>query len=121
VFVTNEKMHPSISLRINDKSAKYYPKALKAYKVGWSLKERPKWVYVDEGEGEGAVWKRPLVQEKKGFIGLGKQSLQREIDLKEWIVEERPGMMNFEVRLLPTKVRELLDKRNRMMMANPTF
>lgn len=108
---TNETMHPSIKLLIDDKEAKYFPKALEE-RTSWNGISVPKWHYIDLWkEGQGAFWVRD-----PGACGPGelpRTQSSRAINIKEYVIQERDNMNNFEAGLLPAVVKEKLYRRNR--------
>jgi len=111
-YTTNETIHPSIKLLIEDPEANYFPKALDA-RTTLNMVKIPRWKFVDNSEcGQGALWRRPAGQNK-----LGKTS-RAELDIKEHVIKEWKGRNNFEARLLPVAVRDKLYWRNRDELDN---
>jgi hypothetical protein len=116
---TRERMHPSIQLRI-DANSGYFPTAFEKHQ-DWSFVTSPRWEFHAEKEpGMGAYWRRPEVPEKPGKL-YGKTDLQREIKIPEHVIQFDvvPGKINFEVRLLPKKEREMLKERNEYKPLSP--
>jgi hypothetical protein len=98
---TNETIHPSVKLLIDDHEANYYPAALEARTTLKTLKI-PRWKFVDKSEtGQGALWTRPSTKPGKPAI-----------EIREYVIKERPDRNNFEVKLLPVAVQDMLYRRN---------
>jgi hypothetical protein len=80
--------------------ANYFPAALNARTNSNQLKI-PKWNFIDKSEsGEGGFWERPAVP---GMTSIA---------IKEHVIKERPDRNNFEARLLPVRVQDMLYRRN---------
>lgn len=110
-YTTRERMHPSIQLRIESKRLNYYPPALDIQK-SMTLATKPKWEFQDQSStGNGARWVRRKVEAQSNIFG-GTLPAQREIVIKEYVIRERPGKNNFEMKLLPKAQREKLAARN---------
>jgi hypothetical protein len=101
-----------------EKATDYFPTALKA-KGGWTNAKTPIWQFKDKGGSEGPSCVRPAVAKRPGKL-LGSWPPQREINIKEHIIKEKPGYINFEVLLLPKLVKEKLWERNRKELEIPT-
>lgn len=115
---TVERMHPCVQLRIEAQEYGYFPKALDERKAWFSI-NTPRWTFVDRSNiGDGARWVRPKIEAQKKWLKT--LPLENQIEIKEHIIKEIPGMNNFEVGLLPKEVKEKLDHRNRNELANPT-
>ena len=100
-YTTNETMHPSIKLLIDNPEAKYFPPALDS-RTSLKMLKLPKWKFIDQSEsGEGASWIRPSTKSGKAVI-----------EIKEHVIRERPDRNNFEARLLPVAVQDMLHRRN---------
>jgi Uncharacterized alpha/beta hydrolase domain (DUF2235) len=109
---TNETMHPSIKLLIDDPEVNYFPKALDA-RTTLNMVTTPRWKFVDYSEsGWGAVWTRPSVKQRSGKL-LTARPAQQEISIKEHVIKECNDRNNFEAKLLPVAVRDMLYRRNR--------
>jgi len=86
----------------------YSPKALEK-QTSWLFSVTPAWEYKDGAPtGNGSVWARPAIEGKS-----------RPIEIPEYVIRERPGMNNFQMKLLPTATRELLRRRNQKLLADP--
>jgi hypothetical protein len=108
-YTTNETMHPSIKLLIDDPDANYFPKALDA-RTTLKMVTTPRWKFIDYSKsGQGAFWQRPAVQSKLGRA----KTTRRELNIKEHVIKERNDGNNFEAKLLPVAVRDMLYRRNR--------
>jgi len=100
-YTTNETMHPSIKLLIDEPSANYFPPALDSRKYLRMVKT-PRWKFVDKSKsGQGAIWTQPSTKPGKDVI-----------EIKEHIIRERPDRNNFEAKLLPVAVQDMLHRRN---------
>jgi hypothetical protein len=100
-YTTNETMHPSIKLLIDQPGADYFPAALDSRTVLKMVKV-PRWKFIDKSEsGQGAVWTRPRTISGKAAI-----------EVKEHVIKERPDRSNFEAKLLPVAVQDILYRRN---------
>jgi len=100
-YTTNETMHPSIKLLIDNPEAKYFPPALDS-RTSMKMVKTPKWKFIDKSEsGQGASWTRPCKKPEKAVI-----------EIKEHVIRERPGRNNFEAKLLPVAVQDMLHRRN---------
>ena len=99
-YTTNETIHPSVKLLVNVPEANYFPLGLDCGTT-WKMLRIPRWNYIDKSDtGEGGFWTRSAV--------LGKPS----ITIKEHVVRERPDKINFEAKLLPVAVQDMLHRRN---------
>jgi hypothetical protein len=100
---TNETIHPSIKLLIDDPDAEYFPKALDAH-TDLKMVKIPRWRFIDNSEsGRGAFWHRPAVKDKLG---------NTTINIKEHVIKAWYNRNNFEARLLPRAVQDRLYRRN---------
>lgn len=100
-YTTNETMHPSVKLLIDDPGANYFPAALDS-RTTLKMAKIPKWKFIDKSEsGQGALWTRLCTKAGKDAI-----------EVKEHVIKERPDMNNFEVKLLPIAVQDMLYRRN---------
>jgi hypothetical protein len=103
-YITNETMHSSIKLLIDDPEAKYFPKTLEA-RTALNMVKIPRWEFIDNSEsGQGAFWSRPAVKHKLG---------RTTINIKEHVIKEWHNRNNFEAKLLPVAVQDRLNRRNR--------
>jgi hypothetical protein len=99
-YATNETIHPSIKLLIDVPEANYFPAALDA-RINSNKLKIPRWKFIDKSEsGEGGFWDRPAVP------GMAS------ITIKEHVIKERPDRNNFEAKLLPVAVQDMLYRRN---------
>ena len=99
---TNETIHPSVKLLIDDPEAHYFPKGLDVQNSS-NLVQTPRWIFEDEVQsGHGAFWTRPA-----------DDSGNTKIKLKEHVIMDEHDSNNFEANLLPLSVRNKLYWRNR--------
>jgi hypothetical protein len=102
-FTTNETIHPSVKLLIDNLEGDYFPLGLESTTT-LKMVKIPRWKFVDKsGSGQGAVWTRPTVLSKSG---------KSTIEVKEHVIRERPDGNNFEAKLLPVAVQDMLNRRN---------
>jgi Uncharacterized alpha/beta hydrolase domain (DUF2235) len=100
-YTTNETMHPSIKLLIDQPGANYFPAALDS-RTTLKMVKIPRWSFIDKSiSGQGAFWTRPCTTPGKAAI-----------EVKEHIIKERPDRNNFEAKLLPVAVQDMLYRRN---------
>lgn len=102
-ITTNETIHPSAKLLIDDSKGTYFPLGLDS-RTTLKMIKVPRWKFVDKSDsGQGAVWTRPAVHAKSGK-GM--------IEVREHVIKERLDRNNFEAKLLPVAVQDMLYRRN---------
>jgi hypothetical protein len=100
---TNEMIHPSVKLLIDDSESTYFPLGLDS-RTTLKMVKIPRWKFVGKSDsGQGAVWTRPAAHAKSG---------KGAIEVKEHIIKERPDRNNFEAKFLLVAVQDMLYRRN---------